>query len=77
MGMRELRKLGSDTLRLALLASAELERELTAGEDGDTRRAKELSGNLKDMALLGRELRFEEPQALTVKFVGEAEEMSE
>ncbi len=76
MGMRELRKLGSDTLRLALLASVELERELAAGEEGDTRRAKELSGILKDMALLGRELRFEETRPLTVKFVGEAEEMS-
>ena len=77
MGMRELRKLGSDTLRLALLASAELERELAAGEEGDTRRAKELSGILKDMALLGRELRCEETRPLTVKFVGEAEEWSE
>ena len=77
MGMKELRKLGSDTLRLALLASAELERELAAGAEGDTRRAKELSGILKDMALLGRELRFEETRPLTVKFVGEAEEWSE
>ena len=76
MGMRELRKLGSDTLRLALLASGELEKELAAGEEGDTRRAKELSGILKDMALLGRELRFEEPRPLTVRFVGEAEDWS-
>ena len=29
------------------------------------RRAKELSGILKDMALLGRELRFEEPRPVT------------
>ena len=77
MGMKELRKLGSDTLRLALLASAELEKELAAGGEGDTKRAKELSGILKDMALLGRELRFEEPRSLTMRFVGEAEELCE
>ena len=77
MGMRELRKLGCDTLRLALLASAELEKELAAGAEGDTRRAKELSGILKDMALLGRELRFEEPRPLTVRFVGDTEDLSE
>ena len=77
MGVRELRKLGGDTLRLALLASAELERELAAGAEGDTRRAKELSGILKDMAMLGRELRFEEPRAVTVRFVGETEELGE
>ena len=76
MAVKELRKLGGDTLRIALLASAELEKELAAGEDGDTRRAKELAGILKDMTLLGRELRVEEPRALTVRFVGEAEEMS-
>ena len=76
MGMKELRKLGSDTLRLALLASAELEKELAAGEAGDTRRAKELSSILKDMALLGRELRFEEPRALTVRFADDTEDLS-
>ena len=76
MGMRELRKLGCSSLRLALLASEELEKELAAGEEGDTRRAKELSGILKDMALLGRELRFEEPRPLTVRFVGDTEDLS-
>ena len=35
-----------------------------------------ITGILKDMALLGRELRVEEPRALTVRFVGEAEEWS-
>ena len=77
MAVKELRKLGGDTLRIALLASAELEKELGAGDGGDMRRAKELSGILKDMALLGRELRFEEPRSLTVRFVGEAEELCE
>ena len=42
MSARELKKLGSDTLRLALMASAELGRELGAGEEGDTKRAKDL-----------------------------------
>ncbi len=74
MSARELKKLGSDTLRLALMASAELGRELGAGEEGDTKRAKDLSGILKDMTLLARELRFEDARPVTVRFVDETEE---
>ena len=76
MSARELKKLGSDTLRLALMASAELGRELGAGEEGDTKRAKDLSGILKDMALLARELRFEDARPVTVRFADDTEEGS-
>ena len=76
MSARELKKLGSDTLRLALLASEELGRELGAGPEGDTKRAKDLSGILKDMTLLARELRGEEARPVTVRFVDETEEGS-
>ena len=76
MSVRELKKLGSDTLRLALLASAELGRELAAGTEGDTKRAKDLSGILKDMALLARELRFEDARPVTVRFADDTEEGS-
>ena len=49
-------------------------RELGAGEEGDTKRAKDLSGILKDMTLLARELRFEDARPVTVRFVDETEE---
>ena len=73
---RDFQKLGTDTLRLALLASAELGRELGAGGEGDTKRAKELSGILKDMAQLARELRYQDARPVTVRFVDETEEAS-
>ena len=72
----EFERLGADTLRLALLASAELGRELGA-EGGDTKRARELSAILKDMTGLARELCGQEAREITVRFVGETEEDSE
>lgn len=69
-------RLGEDTLRLALLVSASLGRELAA-EDGDTKRARELSAILKDMTGLARELCGQEARELTVRFIGEAEALSE
>lgn len=72
----EFRRLGEDTLRLALLVSQALSRELGA-EDGDTKRARELSAILKDMTGLARELCGEETRELVVRFVGETEEAGE
>ena len=68
-------RLGEDTLRLALLVSAELESELSAAQS-DTKRARELSAILKDMTALARELNGREAREITVRFVGDAEEGS-
>ena len=44
--------------------------------DGDSKRAKELAGVLREMLSLHRELQGGESQRVTVCFVGEAEEYS-
>ncbi len=76
MSAKDLKKLGADTLRIALMASAELGRELGAGEEGDIKRAKDLSGIFKDMVQLSRELRVEDAKPVTVRFVDETEDGS-
>ena len=72
----EFDRLGAETLQLALMASSELGRELSA-EGGDTKRARELSAILKDMTGLARELCGQEAREITVRFVGETGEDSE
>ncbi len=72
----EFDRLGAETLQLALMASSELRRELSA-EGGDTKRARELSAILKDMTGLARELCGQQAREITVRFLGETEEDSE
>ena len=73
----ELEQLGRDLPRLALLASEELEKALSEPEGSDVKRAKDLSGILKDLTLLARELRGQEARPVTVRFLGPAEEAAE
>ena len=60
---------------LAGMASRLLARELSG--ETDTKRAKELSGIFKDMAVLSRELSGGGEQTLTVRFEGEGEALAE
>ena len=74
MSTGELEQLGRDMPRLALIAQEELERALSGPEGSDTKRAKELSGILKDLTQLARELRPEESHPVTVRFLGDTDE---
>ena len=66
------RRLGEDSWELALLADAWLH-EAMMGPERDVKRAKELTGMLKDLVTLGRELGGSAPREITVRFVDEAE----
>ena len=55
--------------------AARLLREELSG--GDVKRAKDLSGIFKDMAVLSRELGGEGEQHITVRFEGETETAAE
>ena len=59
--------------RAARLAMEQVEQALA---DGDSKRAKELAGVLREMLSLHRELQGGEGQRVTVCFVGEAETYS-
>lgn len=72
----DFQRLGEDALQLALRTASQLERELGA-EGGDTKRAKELSGILKDVTGLARELCGREAKEITVRFLGETQEAGE
>lgn len=67
----DLALLSRQAVTAAQLASELLERELAG--PADVKRAKDLSGIFKDMALLARELGGAAPQALTVRFAEDAE----
>jgi len=72
----DLRQLGQDMPRLARMAALSLEAAL--GEaDSDTKRAKELSGILKDLTSLARDLNTDEAAPVTVVFLGETDEAGE
>ena len=75
-GASESARLGADSWALALLVEGWL-REALSGPDCDVRRAKELTGMLKDLVTLGRELGGAAPREITVRFVGEAESAGE
>lgn len=77
MSAEELERLGRDMPRLALMAQEELERALSGPEGSDTKRAKELSGILKDLTQLARELRPEEARPVTVRFLDGTDEAAE
>ncbi len=68
-------RLGREAGELAAMASRLLAEELRGG--GDTKRARELSGIFKDMAVLSRELGDGAEQTLTVRFEGGAERAAE
>lgn len=57
------------------MATAALEQELCPGpgQKRDTKTARELSGIIKDMVALSRELNGEQNRSLTVRFEGETE----
>lgn len=67
------------TGKIALMATAALEQELcpAPGQKRDTRTAKELSGIIKDMVALSRELGGDREQAVTVRFEGGTEPAAE
>ena len=75
-GASESARLGADSWALALLVEGWL-REALSGPDCDVRRAKELTGMLKDLVTLGQELGGAAPREITVRFVGETEEAGE
>lgn len=62
-----------DCKSLASLAAARLMEQLTA-DSCDTKRAKDLSGILKDMAALEKELGGRESREVSVSFSEDAEE---
>ena len=68
-------RLGREAGELAAMASRLLAEELSGG--GDTKRARELSGIFKDMAVLSRELGADPEQLITVRFEGETETAAE
>ena len=71
----DIQGLGGAAWRIALLAAEELE-QLLAGpsdEKTDTKSARELSGIMKDMSVLAKELRLTEKQAMSVVFSEEAD----
>ena len=59
--------------KAARLALSQVEDALS---EGDSRRAKELTGVLRELLQLHRELQGGASQSVTVCFVGEAEEMA-
>ncbi len=65
-------RLGEDALRLAGMAARELERQLA--EDGDVKKARDLSAILKDMTGLAQQLNAGGAQEITVVFSGDAAE---
>ena len=70
-GISENERLGADSWALALLVEGWL-REALSGPDCDVKRAKELTGMLKDLVTLGRDLGGSAPREITVRFVDEA-----
>ena len=72
----DLKQLGQDMPRLARMAALSLE-ETLGGPDSDTKRAKELSGILKDLTTLARDLNDAEAAPVTVVFLGETEDAGE
>lgn len=70
------RRLGADTQELAVLVNRLLS-ETLSDADCDVKRAKDLTGMLKDLTQLSRELSGQEPRELIVSFVGEAEEWAD
>ncbi len=75
---KERKALERSTGELALLASRRLAEELGGEErDLDTKKARDLSGILKDMTLLGRELGGVGPRTLEVRFAGGTETAGE
>ena len=71
-GASESARLGEESWALALLVEGWL-REALSGPDCDVKRAKELTGMLKDLVTLGRDLGGSAPREITVRFVDEAE----
>ena len=67
------RRLGEDSWELALQVDAWLH-EAVIGPDRDVKRAKELTGMLKDLVTLGRDLGGTAPREITVRFVDGAED---
>ena len=72
MARGELAQLAAEAGQLALTGAVLLGEELAAG--GDTKRAKDLAGIVKDMAALSQSLRGAEPMELTVTFADSAAE---
>ena len=68
-------RLAREAGALALSASQRLRQALD--EDGDTKKARELSGIVKDMAALAQSLRGQEPRTLTVCFAPDAADAAE
>lgn len=67
------RRLGEDSWEMALLVGDWLRQALN-GPERDVKRAKELTGMLKDLVSLGRELGGSAPREITVRFVDGAED---
>ena len=65
--------------KLTELTSRLLERELTQAQDGepDLKRLRELSGLMKDVSQLRRELRDNEARSVEVRFLGQTEQAAE
>ncbi len=63
--------------RVRRAARTALEQMETALTEGDSKRAKELSGVLREMLQLHRELQGTGGQSVTVCFVGDTEEAAE
>lgn len=63
--------------RVKRAARTALEQVETALAEGDSKRAKELSGVLREMLQLHRELQGSSGQSVTVCFVGDTEEAAQ
>jgi len=75
-GAGELAQIAAESGRIALLATQEIKKALSVPDGGapDTKTAKELSGVVKDMVALHRELSGErDARSLTVRFEGDTE----
>lgn len=74
--MEERNKIAGAAEKIALMATAALERELdpAPGEKRDTKTARELSGIIRDMVALSRELSGEKSRSVTVRFEGDTED---
>jgi len=64
--------LAEDTGHIALMASRKL-KEMLSREEADTKKARELSNIMKDMAALSREFGANEARVVSVEFQGAAE----
>ena len=74
--MDERTKIAASTGRIALIAAAALE-EMLSAEKRDTKAARDLSGIMKDMLALGKELKTDKAREnITVRFEGDAGDCS-